>query len=177
MPTNNNVGISPPALIYNLSGSKMSSDDLQSGRISWGSDSHSLPFLASVPCSCHFNPMAAPPTHSKAPCRRSSKNKDSDNMMMRMMLTSPPPPMSVVALTCAMRPSVIKASSQNRGGTTSWGTATAISRMPSLCVEPEIQQGCPTPFTMSSCYTSRLSFILSVNGRINWDIMAAEMRQ
>jgi hypothetical protein len=78
-PTDNNVGISPPALSYNLSGGEMSSDGLQSGRISRGSGSHSPPFPASVPRSHRFNPMATPATRSKAPRRRSSKNEDSDD--------------------------------------------------------------------------------------------------
>ena len=76
-PTDN--GISPPTL-YSLSAGEMSSDGLQSGRLSRGSGSHSPPFPASVPRSHRFNPIAAPPTRAKAPVRRrSTKNDDSDD--------------------------------------------------------------------------------------------------
>lgn len=73
-----NIGISPPSLSYNLSAGEMSSDGLQSGRISRGSGSHS-PSLASIPRSHRYNPISTPATRSKAPRRRSSKNEDSDD--------------------------------------------------------------------------------------------------
>jgi len=73
------TGISPPTL-YNLSGGEMSSDGMQSGRLSRGSGSHSPPFPASVPRSHRFSPLAAPATRAKVARRRSSaKNEDSDD--------------------------------------------------------------------------------------------------
>jgi len=77
-PTDNNIGISPPSLSYNLSGGELSSDGLPSGRISRGSGSHS-PSLASIPRSHRYNPVGNPATRPKAPRRRSSKNEDSDD--------------------------------------------------------------------------------------------------
>jgi hypothetical protein len=73
------AGISSP-MLYNLSSEVMSSDGMQSGRLSCGSGSHFVPFSASVPHSHCFNPITAPATHSKVPpCRRSTKNENSDN--------------------------------------------------------------------------------------------------
>ncbi|KAF7971261.1 hypothetical protein HWV62_21596 [Athelia sp. TMB] len=73
------AGISPPTL-YPLSAGEMSSDGMQSGRLSRGSGSHSPSFPASVPRSHRYNPIAAPATRSKAaPRRRASKNDDSDD--------------------------------------------------------------------------------------------------
>lgn len=77
--TPTDTGISPPTL-YSLSAGEMSSDGMQSGRLSRGSGSHSPPFPASVPRSHRFNPIAAPATRPKAPVRRrSTKNVDSDD--------------------------------------------------------------------------------------------------
>jgi hypothetical protein len=72
------TGISPPTL-YNLSAGEMSSDGMQSGRLSRGSGSHSPPFPASVPRSHRYNPLAAPATRAKVARRRSTKNDDSDD--------------------------------------------------------------------------------------------------
>ena len=73
------AGISPPTL-YPLSAGEMSSDGMQSGRLSRGSGSHSPSFPASVPRSHRYNPIAPPATRSKAaPRRRASKNDDSDD--------------------------------------------------------------------------------------------------
>jgi len=77
--TPTDTGISPPTL-YNLSAGEMSSDGMQSGRLSRGSGSHSPPFPASVPRSHRYNPIAAPVTRPKAPVRRrSTKHEDSDD--------------------------------------------------------------------------------------------------
>lgn len=65
--------------LYNLSSGELSSDGMQSGRISRGSGSHSLPFPPSVPRSHRYNSIAAPTTRSKALKRKSSRNDDSDN--------------------------------------------------------------------------------------------------
>jgi hypothetical protein len=77
--TPTDTGISPPTL-YSLSAGEMSSDGMQSGRLSRGSGSHSPPFPASVPRSHRYNPIAAPAARPKPPVRRrSTKHEDSDD--------------------------------------------------------------------------------------------------
>jgi hypothetical protein len=76
--TPTDTGISPPTL-YNQSAGEISSNGIQSGRLSRGSSSHSPPFPVSVPRSHRYNPITAPTTRPKAPVRRkSTKHEDSD---------------------------------------------------------------------------------------------------
>jgi hypothetical protein len=86
------AGISPPSLLgpsYTLSAGEMSSDGLTSGRRSRGSGSHSPPatFPAgtnaasavprSLSLSSHrFNPIASPPTRTRAPRRKPTRRDD-----------------------------------------------------------------------------------------------------
>jgi hypothetical protein len=80
------AGISPPSLVgpsYTLSAGEMSSDGLTSGRRSRGSGSHSPPAsysaAASVPralSSHRFNPIASPPTRTRAPRRKPTRRDD-----------------------------------------------------------------------------------------------------
>lgn len=81
------AGISPPSLVgpsYTLSAGEMSSDGgLTSGRRSRGSGSHSppasYPAAAAVPralSSHRFNPLASPPTRTRAPRRKPTRRDD-----------------------------------------------------------------------------------------------------